>query len=402
MTVLGLNYSPEPTGIAPYTATLAGYLASTDRNVVAVTGFPHYPRWQRNPDMPGFRRRTTESEVDLRRVAHWIPHPPRGLRRLLSELSFGLHQVSVGWSRPHTTILVSPALFSSAMCMARSLVTSRSRRIVWVQDLYSQGMSETGEGSGTAAKVAGVVEGWLLRRAHAVVAIHPSMADRIATDLGVDPDRIHVVANWSHITLEPIDVDAVRAEHGWEPDDFVVLHAGNMGRKQGLLNVVEAAKIAAAQGSRVRFVLLGDGADRPALEEASGGCSHLVFLDPLPNDGFTAALQAADALLVNELPGVREMAVPSKLTSYFAARRPVIAATEPTGIVSSIMADAGAGPVVPSGQPAQLLAAAEALAGDADRARAAADAGHTYFAENLSQDAAMARFEDILQRADAR
>lgn len=400
--MLGLNYSPEPTGIAPYTASLAEYLASTDRNVVAVTGFPHYPRWKRNPDMPGFRRRTRESDVDLRRLTHWIPNPPRGLKRLVSEITFGLHQVTVGWARPDVAILVSPALASSAMCMGRALLTPRTARIVWVQDLYSQGMAETGEGGATAVRAAKLIEGWLLRRAHAVIAIHPSMAERIADDLGVERDRVHVVGNWSHITLDPVDVDAVRAQHGWAPDDFVVLHAGNMGRKQGLSNVVDAAKLAAAQGSHVKFVMLGDGADRPALEEAADGCTHLTFIDPLPDADFTAALQAADALLVNELPGVREMAVPSKLTSYFAARRPVIAAAEPTGIVSSIMNTAGAGPVVPSGHPDQLLTAAEQLAGDPETARTAADAGHAYFSQHLSQDAAMRAFEDVLATLDER
>ena len=34
---------------------------------------------------------------------------------------------------------------------------------------------------------------------------------------------------------------AFRAAHGWSHDEVVVLHAGNVGYKQGLENVVEAA-----------------------------------------------------------------------------------------------------------------------------------------------------------------
>ncbi|MDN4472023.1 glycosyltransferase family 4 protein [Demequina zhanjiangensis] len=395
--ILSLNYSPEPTGIAPYTTSLARHLSTAGKRVTAITGFPHYPQWKRNPDDRGWRRRDLDQGVHLRRLTHYVPNPPRGSRRLVSEITFGLHQVRVGWNRPSVTVFVSPALFSSALCMARSRTFSRSKRVVWVQDLYSQGMAETGEGKGLAVRVAAGVEGWLLRNADAVVAIHPAMAERIATDLKVDPERIHVVPNWSHITVEPVDRASVRARHGWAEDDFIVLHAGNIGKKQGLSNVVEAAKLAEASESKVRFVLLGDGADRARLEQEAGDCSRLTFMDPLPGDDFTAALQAADALLVNELPGVREMAVPSKLTSYFAARRPVIAATDPTGIVASIMSDAHAGPIVQSGEPDLLLAAAEDLSDDATFADHASEAGYAYFQENLSEAGAMQSWDSILK-----
>ena len=43
--VLGLNFAPEPTGIAPYTTGLAGFLADAGHRVHVVTGQPHYPQW---------------------------------------------------------------------------------------------------------------------------------------------------------------------------------------------------------------------------------------------------------------------------------------------------------------------------------------------------------------------
>ena len=47
--VVGINYSPEPTGIAPYTTGMAEYLAEQGANVTVLTGVPHYPEW-RIPD----------------------------------------------------------------------------------------------------------------------------------------------------------------------------------------------------------------------------------------------------------------------------------------------------------------------------------------------------------------
>lgn len=401
VTLLGLNFAPETTGIAPYTSAAARHLVQAGHSVHAVTGFPHYPQWRRDPAFPGWRASSEDAGVAVTRVTHWVPNPPRGLRRLVSEITFGLHQTATSWRKPAVTVFVTPALFSSAMCMARSRTFSRSKRVVWVQDLYSQGMSETDEGGGLAVRIAAAVERWTLRSADAVVAIHPAMVDRMVQDLGVERSRITVIPNWSHITVAEADRAAARNRLGWSESDFVVLHAGNMGKKQGLSNVVAAARAAEASNSPVKFVMLGDGAERGQLQASAAGCGSIEFVDPLPDEEFTAALQAADALLINELPGVREMAVPSKLTSYFATRRPVIAATDPEGIVASIMEAAGAGPVVRSGDPEALVQAAETLRDDPATATRAAEGGFRYFEERLTADGALAAWDTVIASLDA-
>ena len=121
----------------------------------------------------------------------------------------------------------------------------------------------------------------------------------------------------------------------------------------------------------MRFVLLGHGSERERLQGARR--RHLArcsFSSPLNDADFAAALASADSLLVNELPGVSEMAVPSKLTSYFSAGRPVVAATDVTGITAEEIRAADAGVVVPAGDPEALLDAAIALAADPGQCRA--------------------------------
>lgn len=395
VTILGLNYAPEPSGNAPYSTALARFLASQGAHVTAITGHPHYPQWERYAGYGGWRTVTADAGVRLVRLAHPVPRPPRGMRRLLSELVFGARQACTRWYRPTVAVMVSPALFATAWCHLRLLLYPRVRRVVWVQDLYSQGMAETGEGSGLAVRVARAVESWVLRRAHVVVAIHPAMAERIA-ELGVERARIEVVPNWGHVTPSTASRDQARRTLGWTMDGFVVLHSGNMGRKQGLGNVVEAARLAAAQNVPVHFVLLGDGAERDALERAGAGIDRLHVLDPVAEQDFPVALRAANALLVNELPGVREMAVPSKLTSYVSAHRPVIAAGEPDGVVAQILAATGAGVSVASGNPQALLDAVCALADDPERASRLADAGLEYWRTHLNQVAALARWHVLV------
>ena len=106
------------------------------------------------------------------------------------------------------------------------------------------------------------------------------------------------------------------------PSRKVVLHAGNMGLKQGLERVVQAAALAADTHPEMLFVLMGDGSQRAALAELATGLPNLTFMDPVSQGDFMDTLAAADILLVCESPTVLDMSLPSKLTSYMAAGRP--------------------------------------------------------------------------------
>src|SRR4051812_28645577 len=44
--VVGLNYRPEPTGIAPYTAAFCEGLVERGHQVRVLTTMPHYPEWR--------------------------------------------------------------------------------------------------------------------------------------------------------------------------------------------------------------------------------------------------------------------------------------------------------------------------------------------------------------------
>ncbi len=165
---------------------------------------------------------------------------------------------------------------------------------------------------------------------------------------------------------------------GWEWPGTLVLHAGNMGAKQGLENVVESARLAEKLGHPIQFVLLGHGNQRSALVELAGGISNIHFVDPLPDHLFSHALAAADILLVNEKVGVAEMAVPSKLTTYFSARKPVLAATESNSTTADEVEASGGGVVIAPGVPEDLIGAVLALGKDEEKCAQLADRGVQY------------------------
>ena len=399
ISILSMHYPPEAAGNAPYVGALAAGLKARAHDVTAHVAHPHYPEWEVRPGYGQWRRTEFVDGVAIHRLRHYVPHPPRGLRRLLSELSFGCRLMFSRLRSESVVVAVSPALFATALVALRVRFSpSRRGLVVWVQDIYTLGMTETKEGSRFSATVTKFLESHVFRSADRVVVIHPRFADHLVQHMGVDPARVVVIRNWTHLKPSPLmGRSEGRAALGWPEDALIVLHTGNMGAKQGLENVVEAARLADERRVPLKFVLVGDGSEREDLERMAEGIDCLSFVDPLNDADYRCALAAADCLLVNELPGVAMMAVPSKLTSYFDAARPVLAATDPNGITAGEIGRAGAGEVVPAGDPSALLMKALELSQDRARADAYGVAGRRYRMEVLDEDAAITAFERVIR-----
>lgn len=396
--ILGLNYLPEPTGISPYTSALASGLHIKGVDVRVFTAHPHYPAWRFREGYGRWVRREIVRGVPLVRFRHYLSRRPIGIGRVISEISFGLRLLFARWDEPDVVLLVSPALFSSAIAMVRARLLSRQQPsvVVWVQDLYSLGVRETGRGK-LLAGLMKWVESATFRAATGVVVIHPQFASYVVEQLGVSAERVEIIRNWTHLKSAPKpDVVTVRAQHGWAVDETVVLHAGNMGVKQGLENVVEAARLADSRQLPLRFVLVGDGNQREQLQNSAAGLNRIQFVPSLSNADYQAIIASADILLVNEKQGVAKMAAPSKLTSYFDAGRPIIAATHPAGITAGEVRKSSAGLVVAAGDPQALVKAALELRDDPAGAAEMGQNGHRYREAVLGEEAAITHFAEYL------
>lgn len=408
VTIFSLNYAPEVTGIAPYTASLATNLAARDSQVRVIATHPHYPQWRIHEGFGQWTQHVVESGVKLSRLRHYVPKPPStNATRLLSEVTFGLRTLTVSWNDPDAMLLVSPALISSAMTLAAVRLRSlrpgsrRPRTVVWVHDIYSAAMNETSSGRGRIAGALRRFEMHTYRQADHLVAVHERFKTTLVEDLGQDPDKITVIRNWTH--LAPVTAARcadVRAEHGWRDDEIVVLHAGNQGAKQHLDQVVEAGRLAHERRQPIRFVLLGGGNQHQRLRELAQGLPTVQFIETLPDAAYQHAMQAADVLLVSEGPHVREMSVPSKLTSYFSAGRPVLAITDPASITASEVRLSGAGECVNPGDPDAVLAAVMWLGMPAESNSTYAVNGPRFVAEHLLQDRCVERFAEVLHLAE--
>jgi colanic acid biosynthesis glycosyl transferase WcaI len=402
--VVGSSYAPEETGIAPYTTGLAEHMVGRGHDVTVITGMPSYPQWQVYPEYRGLlRKRERCGGVEVRRVRGYVPQRQSTVRRGLFEASFllgGLTQLAV--PRPDVVLGVVPALGGGVLAGLAARRFSRPYGLVF-QDLTAPAAAQSGiAGGGRAARPVSLAEGWAARGAAAVGVIAEGFRPYLES-LGIDPGRIHRVRNWMHVEEPRLDRVAIRKRLDLPQDAVVCLHAGNMGYKQGLDNVVEGARLAAGADPRLLFVLMGDGNQRPVLVGLAQryGLRNLRFLPIQPAELFSSVLAAADVLLVNQRASVTNMSLPGKLTSYFASGRPVIAAVAPQSETAREILDTGAGVVVPPDQPGLLLDAVRELLADPARRDRFGAAGRRYARTTLSADRALAELEALVEAAAA-
>jgi glycosyltransferase involved in cell wall biosynthesis len=397
--ITGINYAPEETGIAPYTTKLAEHLARQGYRVTTVTGLPHYPAWRVSDEYTGAASlHERRNGVDVERRWHYVPGRQSALRRGLYEGTFLLSGLSsLALPQPDAVIGIVPSL--SGGLLARTLAARFGVPYGLVfQDLMGLAAEQSGmTGGGAVSAATRLAEGWAARGASAVGVIAEGMRPYVES-LGVKPGRIRRVRNWTHVGEVTVERSAMRAWLGLPGSALVCLHAGNMGHKQGLENVIECARLAAATAPSMLFAFVGDGNQRARLEALAERhrLTNVRFLPLQPEQVFPSVLAAADILLVNQRGSVAEMALPSKLTSYYAAGRPVVAAVAAGSETAREIAWSSGGIVAAPDNPAALLAALLRVANDAGlRAHLAESAGR-WAATVLSEDAALRSYEQLL------
>ena len=270
--LISINYWPEETGIGPYSAGLAEHLAGVGHEVTVLSGMPHYPEWRVAPGYRGAwrgRERRRDGVTVLRR-AHYVPEHQSALRRAVYEGTFLLNAVLSRTDRPDAVLGVVPSLGGG---VAARIAAARGRAAygIIIQDLISAAAVQSGIAGGPrVAAFTRRIERFVLARATVVAPVAEAFRPGLA-ELGVDAERIVALPNWSHLSASTADREHTRQSLGWRPDEFIALHAGNMGLKQGLDQLIEAARIVERDRLPIRFVLMGEGSQRASLVAQAAG-----------------------------------------------------------------------------------------------------------------------------------
>lgn len=332
----GINYSPELTGIGKYSGEQARWMAGQGHEVRVVTAPPYYPQWQVGEGYSAWRF-CTELDAGVRviRCPLYVPRQPTGLTRLLHLASFSASSMlavlaQLRW-KPDLVVLVVPTLFCAPQALLLAKL-SGARSVLHIQDYEVDAMFGLGIGGGSLLRrVAFGVERWLLRRFDRVSTISTGMLDK-ARGKGVLGKRLVFFPNWSE-TARFRHVPRSRAlleRLGVAPGTRVLLYAGNIGEKQGLELILEAAQAHAERADLV-FLIVGQGTGKARLLERveHAGLRNVLFAPLQAYDALPALLASADAHLVIQKRGVADAVLPSKLTNILAVGGNAIITADP-------------------------------------------------------------------------
>lgn len=358
--IISLVFPPE-TGSARRVGELARWLENQGHHVSVVTGYPSYPK---GIVLDGYRKKLIETSrwsegVEVHRVyLHTSPNRQSFYHRLLHYLSFTFTSILGGFCSPHPDIIyvISPPYFLGLSGWLIGLF--RGARLVFdVQDFWPEAPIALGyvRNRWLIEFLVGL-ERFVYSRSDLIFALSPIMRKKII-ERGAAPEKIFLVYNWVDLDrYAPTNGDGRRNEHALV-GKFVVLFAGNIGQAQGLDVALDAA-MKLRDHTDIVFALLGDGVERPRLQERARSLDlgNVRFLDAVSEDIVPSYLGMADALLVTlGRAKHRDAALPSKVQVYMASARPLIVAAE--GATAQTVMNADCGIVVAPDDPTALASA---------------------------------------------
>jgi colanic acid biosynthesis glycosyl transferase WcaI len=343
--ILGLHYHPEPVGVAVYSSELAQEMVKLGHQVNVICGKPFFPNWKiANEHKRGWVKSLVEDGVLVTRVAHYVPHKPTGIKRLLHQMTFAAMSFfptvfTALTMRPDIIICIAPALMSAPVGHIAAKI-SRAKTWLHIQDFEVEAASATQilnkSKFGFLIQLAQNIECKILRSFDGVSAISAAMSKK-CTSKGVLPAKLYEFRNWAKISQSQVtpNPSLFRVRFNIH-HPFVVLYSGSMGAKQGLEILLHAAKLLIHRKD-ICFLLCGEGPGREKIEIAALELQNVKLQNLQPKHELSELLASATVHLLPQIAGVSDLVLPSKLTNMLASGRPIIATcSEGTGLFDEV------------------------------------------------------------------
>jgi len=302
----------------------------------------------------------------------WVRVPsyqqPVSLGRLWNQVVFAWRLRSMpidALPRPDAIVVSSPSLFP--LPFARRWARRFASRLIFeVRDLWPLSLQELADLPVWHPLVLAMqlFESYGYRHAHSVVSLLP-LARRHMESHGMRHDKFVYIPNGVDATERdsvPAAPPATRRD-----DTFTVGYVGTLGLANAVADLIDAARMLQDRPN-IRFVIIGDGNRKAALEAASASLPAVEFLGSVPKEEVPSYLAGLDACYIGLMrePLFRFGVSPNKLFEYMYAAKPIIYAID-SG--NRPVEDAACGISVPAGSPPDIAAAIRHLADLSDEER---------------------------------
>jgi len=317
----------------------------------------------------GWYLRETVDGVTVHRVWTFLAANAGVVRRTLNYLSFVPSAIWRAFRLGRFDIIVatSPQFF----CALAGYLNSVIKRIPWVfelRDLWPDSVAAVGAAQrGVLLRVLERLELRMYRHARLVVCVTRSFMLNLERR-GINREKLAFVPNGIDVGMwQSGDRETPRHRLGVAADDVLVSYVGTVGMAHGLRMVLRTAQALLRDQPRIKFLVVGDGADLDTLQEDARdlGLSNLRFTGLVPRSVAKEYLDASDICLVTlKRSPVFRTVLPSKLFEAMAAGKPVILGVE--GEAREVLQASGGGIAIEPENQAQLCDAIARLAAAPD------------------------------------
>jgi glycosyltransferase involved in cell wall biosynthesis len=239
------------------------------------------------------------------------------------------------------------------------------------------------------------LEGFLYRHADQVIVNSPGFIDHVTQRGARD---VTLVPNGADENMFNPNDDGkgfrIKYEFG---ESFIAMYAGAHGISNDLDVVLAAAELI-RDDEHITIVLVGDGKEKPALQEQARAMDlqNVRFLPPVPKTEMPGTLAAADACIaiLKSIP-LYATVYPNKVFDYMAAGRPILLAID--GVIREVVEQADAGVFVPPGDPRALADGIQRLAADRAEGRRLGLNGRRYLEAHFNRTALAENLTDLIE-----
>jgi colanic acid biosynthesis glycosyl transferase WcaI len=304
--------------------------------------------------------------------------------------------ISASW-RPDVILCVVPTLFVAPW----ALLLSRLLKVpawIHIHDFEVEAAFELGmlsQGS-VVQRMLTWFEGCVLKGFHKVSTLSERMLDKLIAK-GINKSRTFLLPNW-------VDLEQIFPTRGKNPlrsrlcipsDQIVVLYSGNIGFKQGLDILLEAAE-RLLEKREIIFVICGDGAARDHVQQRAEQLQNVTMIPLQPLEHLNELLNLADIHVLPQQAGVADLVMPSKLGGMLGSGRPIVATADLKTEIGEVVGDVGI--LVPPGDSKKLSNAIRQLAEDSDLRDRLGALGQQYAKVNLNKEEILLALESEISK----
>lgn len=349
----------------------AKYLVGQGHHVTMITGDAQLPDLPASEDV----RVVDIDGIEVVAIPNRYSNYMTKAARIRSFLQFMMRSIREARKRSHFDVVFATS--TPLTVGITGMLAKRRNKIPFVfevRDLWPEAPVQMGViTSKPMIQALKTAERVIYRAADHIVALSPGMVDGVLAE-GVPAHKVSMIPNCSDLDLFRPDIgrDEQLVESLGLTGKFIAIHAGSMGEANGLMYVVEAAKVAKERGlDDLAFVLSGDGKTRPVLEAKCReyGLTNVVFTGSIKKQDMPKYVALADVTMTLFLPKpILGTNSPNKFFDAISAGKPVVVNTR--GWVKDIVLQEQIGRAVAPERPDELVDALEELRAIPDELRA--------------------------------